>query len=59
MIAYEVYCVETDKHYQYCNTERSAKIVTTRSNKEAEYYRQQGIYKDLGTFAYRQVEAAQ
>ena len=53
---YVVYQVETSEVYQYCNTERSAKIVTTRQNKEWEYLRNQGIYENCNrTFAYRPV----
>lgn len=53
---YEVYEVETGEHYQYCNTERGAKIVATRQNKEWEYLRNQGIYKNCNkTFTYRSI----
>ena len=51
-----VYQVETGKVYQYCNTERGAKIVATRQNREWEYLRNQGIYENCNrTFAYKPV----
>ena len=51
-----VYKVETGEVYQYCNTERGAKIVATRQNKEMEYYHNQGIYDTCNvTFAYKPV----
>lgn len=51
---WEVYIVETNKTYDFYNTERGAKVATTRQNKISDYYRNQGIYKDLPTYAYRQ-----
>ena len=55
---YRVYRVESGEFYQYCETERGAKMLVTRLNKQSDYLRQQGIYKNISTFAYKLVEEA-
>ena len=55
---YRVYRVESGEFYQYCETERGAKMLVTRLNKASDYRREQGIYKNISTFAYKLVEEA-